>query len=140
MQGSIYKQINSALRDAGFLRVLKLKEADQLIERMRIRHFRRGETVIQQGDKGQTFYIIAEGAVDVQVRRLLKTSKVAELGPGEFFGEMSLLSDKGRTATVIAKKTTLMFIIYKKDFQDILMKNPEAATLLREAASKRKKT
>lgn len=139
MQGSIYKQINSALRDAGFLRVLKLREADQLIERMRIRHFRRGETIIQQGDKGQTFYIIAEGAVDVMVRRLLKTTKVAELGPGEFFGEMSLLSDKARTASVVAKKTTLMFIIYKKDFKDILMKNPEAANVLRQAASTRKR-
>ena len=139
MQGSIYKQINSALRDAGFLKVLKLREADQLIERMRIRHFRRGETIIQQGDKGQTFYIIAEGAVDVTIRKFLKTTKVAELGAGEFFGEMSLLSDKARTASVVAKKTTLMFIIYKKDFKDILMKNPEAANLLRSAASLRKK-
>ena len=139
MEGSIYRQIQEALKDAGLLQYLKLSDLDSLIGKLRIKHFQKGETVISQGDKGDAFYIIAEGSVEVFVRRGLKKEKVATLQEGEFFGEMSLITHERRSATVVVKERALLFLLHEADFAAILMKNPEALKLLRQVASERKR-
>jgi CRP-like cAMP-binding protein len=139
MEGSIYRQIQDALKDAGLLQYLKLSELDNLIGKLRIRHFQKGETIISQGDKGDAFYIIAEGSVEVFVRKGLRKERVAILGPGEFFGEMALITHDRRSATVVVKDRALVFILHEADFASILMKNPEALKLLRQVASERKR-
>jgi CRP-like cAMP-binding protein len=69
-----------------------------------------GEVVIRQGDKADNFYVIADGAVEVtQAAEEGATRRLRRMGPGEFFGEIGLLSGIPRTATVtVVEDATLI--------------------------------
>jgi CRP-like cAMP-binding protein len=64
----------------------------------RERLFTAGEEIVRQGDAGQELFVVVKGEVAVQV----DGNEVARLGPGGFFGEMSLLTGEPRSATVVA--------------------------------------
>ena len=67
-------------------------------------HLSDGDEIIRQGDKGNDFFIIQEGVVMVQVNGEV----VTELGSGAYFGELALLSNQRRAATVIAKGNAVL--------------------------------
>ncbi len=73
-----------------------------------------GGVVIAEGDPGDLFYVIAEGEVDVSH----SGRRVGTLGPGEQFGEIALLRDTSRTATVAATCPTRLIAIDGRDFVD----------------------
>ncbi len=75
-----------------------------------------GEVIIKQGDVGDSFYLIADGEVSVQVNHI----QVATLEGGSFFGEMSLLSNEKRSATVTAIKDTSCLVLSRNDFNEHL--------------------
>ena len=75
-----------------------------------------GEVIIKQGDVGDSFYLIADGEVSVQVNHI----QVATLEGGSFFGEMSLLSNEKRSATVSAIKDTSCLVLSRNDFNEHL--------------------
>ena len=78
-------------------------------------HFADGEIIFQSGDVGSHLYIIIKGEVEV-----IKNNKIiTTLKEGEFFGEMALLSQKKRSATIKAKGPSKILSINKKDF-DVL--------------------
>jgi CRP-like cAMP-binding protein len=78
--------------------------------------FVEGEVIIKQGDVGDCFYLIADGEVSVQVNHI----QVATLEGGSFFGEMSLLSNERRSATVSAIKETTCLVLSRADFNELL--------------------
>jgi len=67
--------------------------------------FKEGDRVIEQGEPGDEFFIIVEGEADVYQRRdeTSQPEKVGHLGPSDYFGEIALMLDRPRAATVIAK-------------------------------------
>ena len=136
MEGTVYTQILGAMKGAGFSEYLKAEELESLIARMKIRHFPRDETLIHQGERGDAFYILVEGKAEV----LTDNVKVADLKSGQYFGEISLLTNEPRTATVIVKAGSLVFSLQDKDFGDILLNNRETLRLLIYTAVERKKT
>src|SRR4051812_31226583 len=74
-----------------------------LLTMARRRRFRRNEVIFHEGDPGDAFHLISKGRVAVRVNTPLgETATLVILGPGEYFGEMAILSPAPRNATVVA--------------------------------------
>ncbi len=82
-----------------------------------------GHTIISEGDQGAGFQLILEG--EARVARGGRT--VARLGPGEFYGEMALIDQGARTATVIAVTPLTVLAIAAWDFRPLVKRRPEMA-------------
>ena len=90
--------------------------------------FRKGEIMTRQGAVGHWLYIIIDGSAEVQLSTADGiTKKVATLGAGQFFGEMSLMTGDPRAATVIALEDVHCYRLDKESFRAILVKRPEIA-------------
>ena len=73
-------------------------------------HYEPGEPIVRQGEIGDRFYIIARGAVEVVREDGDTCTRLARLGPGEHFGEVALLQNVPRTATVRAVEPTDSYV------------------------------
>ena len=101
----------------------------------RVREYKDGEIIIRQNDYTNDFLIIATGRVELLKRPELATKeiKVAELTAGNFFGEMSLISGRRRTATARAIGPTRMIEIPRKAILKLLATAPRAKALVDQA-------
>jgi NADH:ubiquinone reductase (H+-translocating) len=100
-------------------------------------HFEAGDIVFQQGDLGDSVYVIEEGECAVLqeengARKLLTTLKA-----GDYFGEMALLSDQSRNATIQARTATNVLIIPKADFDKLRHSVPAFGEIFRALAQQR---
>lgn len=134
---AIFKHLRRVLQQAYFLQSMSMKEIDKLMTCLRAMRVFKGFEIIRQGDPGDAFYLIATGLVSVWVDKGSKRVKVAELGADKYFGEMALISNEPRNATVIAERLTELFILEKYNFDQILMKNPAIAEKIKEAYQQR---
>ncbi len=95
--------------------------------------FQPGETIVRQGEHGDDFYIIAEGKVSVRVLKDGNPEQVNQLHPGDYFGEVALLDDRPRNATVVAMEPTRCYLLDKSQFQIIMDSAQSFETELRNA-------
>lgn len=138
MQDDITR-LRQTLQKVDFFYSLHFDELDLLIKALRKRKVAPGTVIIRQGDKGDAFYLISSGRVSVHIKKgLVGQKKVAELTEGSFFGEMALVTDEPRTATVIAEEPTELFVLYKSDFKKILLNNPKISEIINSELKKRK--
>jgi CRP-like cAMP-binding protein len=98
----------------------------------------RDEHLITEGKTGEIFYIIATGSVGVFLKRKLVDKQVATLLAGEFFGEMSLISDEPRSASVVCLEDGLVYTLLRSTFRKIIMANPYIGDRMRKAAAERR--
>ncbi len=114
--------LHDALRICEFLRPITLfktltpRQLTDIAEKMSKRHYAAGETIIRMGDSGEEFFLVSDGEVDV----IRSDREVARLGPGDFFGEVALISGEPRNATVIAQKDVDTYVLGKTDFEAAL--------------------
>ena len=92
-----------------------------------------GRELIHQGDVGREFMLVVEG--EAEVRR--DGTLVAGCGPGDFFGEMALLLDRPRNASVVAVTDMTIEVIDRQDFRSLLDQYPEIYAPLLEATAER---
>lgn len=85
--------------------------------------FPKGHSIVEEGEKDKTFYLLIKGEVDI----IKNGEVVAELGQGDFFGEVALIANVPRTATVRTKEDCLFLYIEDKKFWAILSENIELA-------------
>ena len=98
------REIASELRGVDFLRELDDEELRILAGSVRIRKFGAGETLMRQGEIGDTFYIIRHGVVDVTTNGADGNQvHIAELIRQAFFGEVALMTGEPRNATIRAR-------------------------------------
>ncbi len=78
--------------------------------------YQKGDIIIKEGDHGSEMFIIKEGSVDVIKGKGDNTITLTTLKRGDFFGEMSILEDVFRSATVIAKEETHLIVLNQGSF------------------------
>lgn len=97
------------------------------------------ESVVEQGDRGDSLYIIAEGALDVLVTAGQPPAavRVATLGAGDFFGEMSLLTGEPRRATVRSATAAVIFELSRDTVARLIEHRPDVGEMLSRAVAER---
>ncbi len=102
--------------------------------------FKAGDVIIRQGSYETSAYIIESGRVEVSIMVNDKKTVFAILGKKQIFGEMALMDDKARSATVMALEETLVSVIDRKGFNEQLTKNPKILFPLIKALFERLRT
>lgn len=110
----------------------------ELADRMTLRKFSAGQRLITAGEPGQSMFVMSEGLVSVRIPQGDNELDVAAFVPGDFFGEMSLLTGEPRSATVVSVTDTVAFEIDKSDIEQVLESSPSAAEALSMAAAERR--
>lgn len=97
----------------------------------------KGQEIVRQGESGVGAFIIRSGKVEIVRDHQGRPEKMRELGPGQFFGEMALLDEFPRSATVRAIEPTTCLQITRWHFRGILESHPEIALTLLPMLTKR---
>ena len=92
-----------------------------------------GKEMTREGAPGREFFVLLEGTADVKKR----SRRVNTLGPGDFFGEIALVSREPRTATVIATSPVRALVITDRSFRRLLDDAPQVQTKVMEAMAER---
>lgn len=126
------RKLRNVLQGVDFFTRLKLEELETLVEHLKKRTVPRGNIIIQQGEKNaDAFYMIGSGRCTVWIKKGSQMAKVADLGPENYFGERALITEEPRAATVRAEALSELYVLYKEDFNGVLMRNPGIAQELK---------
>jgi CRP-like cAMP-binding protein len=112
------------------LAVLSPKVRAEVLENARHRTFAPGDVVVREGESALHFYIVASGHARIE---RADQGLVARLGPGDFFGELALIEEHDRTATVSAEDELTCYLLPAWDFRALLKEHPEMALPMLEA-------
>ena len=115
-------------------------EMASLAANMSLHQFAAGDAIVEQGEVGASMYLVAEGLLYVYIEQAETGDliKVSDLIPGQFFGEIALLTGEPRTATVKAETTALVYEISKESIEFLLDKRPEMADQLAQIIAQRR--
>jgi CRP-like cAMP-binding protein len=120
--------------DWPILSVLSEEDQRALLSTARRRRFARNEVIFHEGDPGETLHLISKGHVAIRVTTPLgDVATVRVLRPGDFFGELAVVSPAPRNATVVALDVAETLVIHRDQFQDLLDRQPSVQALLVEA-------
>lgn len=106
------------------------EEIEKLAQASTNRVFAPGEAIVRKGQEGNSMFVIARGAVKVQIPENDYQKTINNLKANDFFGEMSLLTGQPRTATVIAEEETEVIQIRKAAIKPLFEQNPELMKLI----------
>jgi len=103
--------------------------ADELAtfaEKLSIVYLSKGEVLFEEGSIGDSMYFIIAGKVEVLKHYIEDKILLMEMNEGDFFGEMSLVDEFPRSATIKAEEDCKLFILYRDDFMQFLKEYPQA--------------
>ncbi|MBI1206127.1 MAG: mechanosensitive ion channel [Azospirillum sp.] len=115
------KRRTALLAHVGLFQALSDDDLRQLGDGLAVRCIATGEAVVRQGEPGASLFVVVEGLLRVEVDAVA----VGTLGPGDVFGEMSLLTGDPRSATVTAETAATLFEISDEQLRPILRHQPE---------------
>ena len=135
-----YTALAGFLRRVDFFASMTVGQMEKVVHSISCFECEPGEAIVKQGGKGDAFYIINSGKVEVRVKKgfFSPAKTVATLQAGDFFGEMALLTTDPRTATIVALETTTLFVLLRRDFHAFLGEHPGFAQEVQKAAAHRK--
>jgi CRP/FNR family transcriptional regulator, cyclic AMP receptor protein len=122
-----------ALRSAPLFEGLSRKELVQLARMSDDLEVPPGQVLCKEGEVGQEFFVIIDGKVEIT----RKGKRVATRGAGDFFGEIALLEDTPRMATVTAKTPLRLFVLTRRDFRHLVDENPRVERKVLRALARR---
>jgi len=119
-------------------RGLKKRQLERLARRFVPREYAAGDIIVTQGQGGEGFFIVVSGKAEAVRQRSDGASVVVNtFGPTDFFGEMALLDDGLRTASVVATEATQCLVLPRWDFLAALREDVDMAIAILEELAKR---
>lgn len=112
---------------------LSTAERESVARWLEPRHADAGERLCGEGASGYSFFVLQSGAADVT----RDGEQLATLGPGDFFGELAIVGNGRRTATVTATAPSELLVLFGTEFRRLEQELPEAAERIREAVTAR---
>ena len=121
--------ILNILKQIPLMEELNEEDHKEIIKHITLEYFPKDYIIFREGDAGDAFYIIKKGMIRVYHENEDPTEEkdVANLGSEEFFGEMALISEKPRNATVKTLEETEVFRLMKDDFINLVSSTPGMA-------------
>jgi CRP/FNR family transcriptional regulator, cyclic AMP receptor protein len=122
------------LKDVPFFSSITKKELAAVAQQADDIDVPAGKVLAREGDIGQEFFVIDDGKAEVT----RSGAHVADLGPGDFFGEMALLEDERRTASVTASSPMRLIVMTRASFRALDRTHPEMHATVAEAIAGRR--
>lgn len=129
--------LNTALRLQDFFPEFTAEHARKLFPRSGLFSYPAGTVIVKQGDTGRDLFVLSSGRVTVHQSFGPGAAPLAILEPGAVIGEIALLREIPRTATVTALEDCRVFRLSQQDLQYILANNAELAAHLKALAAQR---
>jgi type IV pilus assembly protein PilB len=129
----------ASLGDLSLFAGLSPAETSELESRLRRREYAPQQTIVREGGAGDAAYLVVSGLVAVRHKDADSGVEflLAELGPGQMFGEMALITGKPRTASVMAIEQTSCAVLERADFERALQEHPGIALALARVMAER---
>ena len=108
---------------------LSKKELDRLAQWTDQISVGEGHELAKEGEFAHEFFVIEDGSAEV----LKDGQRIAELGPGDFFGEIGLIETERRTATVVATRPMQLIVMFQREFKQMEQEMPAVADRIRSA-------
>ena len=132
------KQTIGFLQNVPLVQHLNNRHLEHLAKRMVERQYAAGQPIVTQGHGGEGFFVIVSGGAEAFRHRADgEKVEVNKFGPTDFFGELALLDDGLRTASVIATEPTKCLALTRWDFLAALREDAEMAVIILQELAKR---
>ena len=122
-----------ALRQAPLFADLSKKELAELATHAEDMEVAEGQAIVREGENGHEFFVILDGEIEVSAGGKV----VATRGGGDFVGEIALLEETKRTATVTAKSPLHVMVLTRQDFRRLVDNNPSVERKVMHALARR---
>ena len=127
----------AALRSHPLFQALDSEGLRDLLQSVAVTTLAAGQAAVKQGETGDVLYVVREGHFEVGRTTAGGTKKLARLRPGDWFGELALLGDGTRTATVTAAEPAIVVEVPRAAVEKAILRDVQAAMHLMQAASER---
>jgi hypothetical protein len=118
-------------------RHFSVDEMVAVIQGLKLMSFEKGKVIIRQGEKGDSLYMLTAGSVRAFVKKDGKQVKLGDLEEGAFFGEVSILTGKPRSATIVALVNCELLELDRATLDDIVKKHPHVLEVMQEFGRER---
>jgi CRP/FNR family cyclic AMP-dependent transcriptional regulator len=126
--------LQAQLKQVPFFSSLSKRELDVVAREVDELDFPAGRELTRQGEFGQEFFVILEGSAEVRQ----DDAPIAEMGPGDFFGELALLEEERRTATVRATSPMRVLVMTRQSFRTLDRTDPGIQATVATAIAERR--
>jgi type IV pilus assembly protein PilB len=140
--GAADQQPQHFLQRIKLFSALSIEDCQQVVKRMKRRDFAPNQMIVREGAPGNSMFFITAGLVEIR-KKDPNTGidfLLTEMGPGQNFGEMALLTGKPRTATVTSIQPTTCAVLEEPEFRDLLLRYPKIGLALTRILAERVET
>jgi CRP-like cAMP-binding protein len=120
--------ILSCLKGTPLFADLSTRELLEVLELVHERTYGPGEAIVTQGEPGLGLYVLMRGEVEVCQEGGARDARIARLGPGEVFGDVSFVDGSPRSATITAHQRAELIGLYRTELLDLMERNPLLAS------------
>jgi CRP/FNR family transcriptional regulator len=111
------------LSDVPLFKGLGKKLLRKLLIDLNEKKYTAGDIIFHEGESGKAVYVVLDGSVRIIKKAKSENRTIAVLGPGSHFGEIALIGNCSRLATALAEEDSLLLIMYKSYFDDLIRGN-----------------